>query len=315
MRLRRKISVIGAGNVGATCAQRLAERGYADVVLVDIVPGVPQGKALDMLQSGPLLPSDARLVGSNSYEETGGSDLVIVTAGAPRRPGMSRDDLVLTNMEIVRGAVQEIMKYSPSPILILVTNPLDAMAYLALKISGLPRGRVVGMSGILDTARFRTFLAQELGVSVEDVQALVLGGHGDTMVPLPRLATVGGIPVAQLLPPEKLARTVERTVKAGAEIVDLLKTSAYYAPAAAVLQMAEAILLDKKRLLPCSAYLDGEYGIRDVFLGVPVKLGRDGIEQIVEIELTPQEKSALERSAEGVRELVEVMVKRGGLPR
>jgi len=313
--VRKRVSVIGAGNVGATCAQRLAERGYADVVLVDIVPGVPQGKALDMLQSGPLLPSDARLVGSNSYEETGGSDLVIITAGAPRRPGMSRDDLVLTNMEIVRGAVGEVMKYSPRPIIILVTNPLDAMAYLALKLSGLPRGRVVGMSGILDTARFRTFLAQELGVSVEDVQALVLGGHGDTMVPLPRLATVGGIPVTQLLPPEKLQKIVERTVKGGAEIVDILKTSAYYAPSAAALQMADAILLDKKRLLPCSAYLDGEYGIKDVFLGVPVKLGKEGIEHIVEIELTPQEKSALERSAAQVRELVEVMVKRGGLPK
>ncbi|MFH1483154.1 MAG: malate dehydrogenase [Chloroflexota bacterium] len=313
--MRRKISVIGAGNVGATCAQRLSERGYADVVLVDIVPGVPQGKALDMLQSGPLLPSDARLVGSNSYEETRGSDLVIITAGAPRRPGMSRDDLVLTNMEIVRGAVQETMKYSPRPIIIVVSNPLDAMAYLALKLSGLPRGRVVGMSGILDTARFRTFLAQELGMSVEDVQALVLGGHGDSMVPLPRLASVGGIPVTQLLLPEKLSRIVERTVKAGAEIVDLLKTSAYYAPAAAVLQMAEAVLLDKKRLLPCSTYLDGEYGIKDVSLGVPVKLGKEGIEQIVEIELTPQEQSALERSAAQVRELVDVMVKRGGLPR
>jgi malate dehydrogenase len=313
--MRNKISVIGAGNVGATCAQRLAERGYADVVLVDIVPGVPQGKALDMLQSGPLLPSDARLVGTNSYEETRGSDLVIITAGVPRRPGMSRDDLVLTNMEIVRGTVGEVMKYSPRPIIIVVSNPLDAMAYIALKISGLPRGRVVGMSGILDTARFRTFLAQELGVSVEDVQALVLGGHGDTMVPLPRLATVGGIPVTHLLPPEKLQKIVERTVKGGAEIVDILKTSAYYAPSAAALQMADAILLDKKRLLPCSAYLDGEYGIKDVFLGVPVKLGKEGIEHIVEIELTPQEKSALERSAAQVRELVEVMVKRGGLPK
>jgi len=301
--------------VGATCAQRLAESGYANVVLVDIVPGVPQGKALDILQSGPLLHSDSRVVGSNSYEETGGSDLVILTAGAPRRPGMSRDDLVLTNMEIVRGAVKEVMKYSPSPIIIAVTNPLDAMAYLALKISGLPRGQVVGMSGILDTARFRTFLARELGVSVEDVQAVVLGGHGDSMVPLPRLATAGGIPVTQLLPPDKLSRIVERTVKAGAEIVDLLKTSAYYAPAAAVLQMAEAILLDKKRLLPCSAYLDGEYGLEDVFLGMPVKLGREGIEQIVEFKLTPEEKTALERSAAQVRELVEVMVKRGGLPR
>ena len=301
--------------MGATCAQRLAESGYANVVLVDIVPGVPQGKALDILQSGPLLHSDSRVVGSNSYEETGGSDLVILTAGAPRRPGMSRDDLVLTNMEIVRGAVKEVMKYSPSPIIIAVTNPLDAMAYLALKISGLPRGQVVGMSGILDTARFRTFLARELGVSVEDVQAVVLGGHGDSMVPLPRLATAGGIPVTQLLPPDKLSRIVERTVKAGAEIVDLLKTSAYYAPAAAVLQMAEAILLDKKRLLPCSAYLDGEYGLEDVFLGMPVKLGREGIEQIVEFKLTPEEKTALERSAAQVRELVEVMVKRGGLPR
>jgi malate dehydrogenase len=313
--VRKKISVIGAGNVGATCAQRLAEKGCADVVLVDIVPGVPQGKALDMLQSRPLLPSDARLVGTNSYEGTRGSDLVIITAGAPRRPGMSRDDLVLTNMEVVRGAVAEVMQYSPSPIIILVTNPLDAMAYLALKISGLPRGRVVGMSGILDTARFRTFLAQELGVSVEDVQALVLGGHGDTMVPLPRLASAGGIPVTHLLPPEKLSRIVERTVRAGAEIVDLLKTSAYYAPSAAVLQMAEAILLDKKRLLPCSAYLDGEYGLKDVFLGVPVRLGKDGVEQIVELKLTPDEKTALERSAAQVRELVEVMVKGGGLPR
>lgn len=313
--MRKKISVIGAGNVGATCAQRLAEKGYADVVLVDIVPGVPQGKALDMLQSRPLLPSDARLVGTNSYEGTRGSDLVIITAGAPRRPGMSRDDLVLTNMEVVRGAVAEIMKYSPSPVIILVTNPLDAMAYLALKISGLPRGRVVGMSGILDTARFRTFLAQELGVSVEDVQALVLGGHGDTMVPLPRLASAGGIPVTQLLTPEKLSRIVERTVRAGAEIVDLLKTSAYYAPSAAVLQMAEAILLDKKRLLPCSAYLDGEYGLKDVFLGVPVRLGKDGVEQIVALKLTPDENTALERSAAQVRELVEVMVRGGGLPR
>jgi malate dehydrogenase len=301
--------------VGASCAQRLAESGLADVVLVDIVPGVPQGKALDILQSGPLLHSDSRVVGSNSYEETRGSDLVILTAGAPRRPGMSRDDLVLTNMKIVRGAVKEVMKYSPSPIIIAVTNPLDAMAYLALKTSGLPRGRVVGMSGILDTTRFRTLLAQELGVSVEDVQALVLGGHGDSMVPLSRLATAGGVPVTQLLPPDKLSRIVERTVKAGAEIVDLLKTSAYYAPAAAVLQMAEAILLDKIRLLPCSAYLDGEYAMKDVFLGVPVKLGREGIEQIAEFKLTPEEKTALERSAAQVRELVEVMVKKGGLPR
>ena len=299
--------------MGATCAQRLAEKGYADAVLVDIVPGVPQGKALDMLQSGPLLSSDARLVGSNSYEETRGSDLVIITAGAPRRPGMSRDDLVLTNMEVVRGAVVEVMKYSPGTIIIVVTNPVDAMAYLALKVSGLPRGRVLGMSGILDTARFRAFLAQELGVSVEDVQALVLGGHGDTMVPLPRLASAGGIPVTQLLPPEKLSRIVQRTVNAGAEIVDLLKTSAYYAPSAAVTQMAEAILLDRKRLLPCSAYLEGEYGIKGVFLGVSVKLGKEGVEQIVELQLTAEEKAALERSAAQVGELVEVMVKRGGL--
>lgn len=307
--MRKKVTVVGAGNVGASCAQRLAERGYADVVLVDIVPGVPQGKGLDIQEAAPVMGVDARVIGAEGYEATAGSSVVVITAGVPRRPGMSRDDLVLTNQKIVGGITREVVRYSPNCILMVVTNPLDVMAYVAFKESGFPRQRVVGMSGVLDTARFRTFIALELGVSVEDVQALVLGGHGDQMVPLPRLTTVGGIPLPQLLPQPTIDRLVERTVKGGGEIVELLKTSAYYAPSAAAAQMADAIVMDKKRILPCSAYLQGEYGIEGVFLGVPVKLGAGGVEQIMKVELTPQEQEALKRSAAAVKELIKVTEK------
>ena len=306
--MRNKVTVVGAGNVGATCAQRIAERGYADVVLVDIIEGLPQGKALDMLESGPVVTSDARLIGSNSYEETANSDIAVITSGVPRKPGMSRDDLLLTNMEIVKGVTEGVVKHSPNCIIIVVTNPLDAMAQLALHVSKFPKNRVIGMSGILDTTRFRTFLAMELNVSVEDVFACVLGGHGDSMVPLPRLSTVGGLPITEILPQETIDRIVERTVKGGGEIVSLLKAgSAYYAPSAAVAQMVDSIILDKKRILPCAVYLDGEYGIKGVFLSVPVKLGANGVEQIVEIKLTSEEDAALKKSAEAVRELINVM--------
>jgi malate dehydrogenase len=306
--MRRKVTIVGAGNVGASCAQRIAEKGYADVVLVDIIEGLPQGKALDMLQSGPVVSSDSRLIGTNSYEETADSDIVVITSGVPRKPGMSRDDLVFTNMEIIKGVTESVVRYSPNCIIIMVTNPLDAMAQLTLHVSKFPRNRVFGQSGILDTTRFRTFLAMELDVSVEDVFACVLGGHGDTMVAIPRLTTVGGIPITELLPKETIDRIVERTVKGGGEIVSLLKAgSAYYAPSAAVAQMVDSIILDKKRVLPCAAYLEGEYGIEGVFVGVPVKLGANGIEQIIEIKLTPEEDPALKRSAEAVRELVNIM--------
>ena len=306
--MRRKVSVIGAGNVGATAAQEIASWGYVDVVLVDIIEGLPQGKALDLLQSGPILGYDSHLVGTNSYEETAGSEVVVITSGVPRKPGMSRDDLVLTNMNIIRSVTESVVRHSPNAIIIIVTNPLDAMAQLALKVSGFPRSRVLGMSGILDTARFRTFIAQELGVSAADVSACVLGGHGDTMVAVPRLTTVGGIPLTELLPQEVIDRLVDRTVKGGGEIVSLLKTgSAFYAPGVAAAQMVEAILLDKKRILPCAVYLEGEYGIRGVFVGVPVKLGAKGAEQIIEMKLTPEELAALRKSGEAVRELVTVM--------
>ena len=306
--MRNKVTVVGAGNVGATCAQRIAEKGYADVVLVDIIEGLPQGKALDMLQSDPLVASDAKLVGANSYEATAGSAVVVITSGVARKPGMSRDDLLLTNMKIVQGVTENIVKHSPNCIIVMVANPLDAMTQLALYVSKFPRHRVMGMAGILDTARMRTFIAQELNVSVEDVFALTLGGHGDTMVPLPRLATVGGVPITELLPPQKVAAIVDRTVKGGGEIVALLKTgSAYYAPSAAAVQMVEAILLDRKRILPCAAYLDGEYGIKGVVVGVPVKLGSKGIEQVIEIKLTPEEEALLKKSAEAVKELAQVM--------
>lgn len=306
--MRNKVSVIGAGNVGATLAQRIAEKGYADVVVVDIIDGLPQGKGLDMLQAGPITGSDARVIGTNSYEETANSDIVAITSGVPRKPGMSRDDLVLTNMNIVKSVTEQVMKYSPKCIIIMVANPLDAMTQLALHVSKFPRNRVFGQSGILDTSRFRTFLAQELNVSVEDVYACVMGGHGDTMVAIPRLTTVGGIPITELLPQEAISKIVERTVKGGGEIVALLKTgSAYYAPAAATAQMVESILLDKKRILPCAVYLEGEYGIKGAVVGVPVKLGKNGIEQIIELKLTPEESAALKKSAEAVRELAKVM--------
>jgi len=306
--MRKKVTVVGAGNVGATCAQRIAERGYADVVLVDIIEGLPQGKALDILQSGPVIGSNARVIGTNGYEETADSDVAIITSGVPRKPGMSRDDLVLTNMKIVKEVTESVVKYSPKCIIIVVTNPLDAMAQLALHVSKFPRNRVIGQSGILDTTRFRTFIAMELNVSGEDVFACVLGGHGDTMVPIPRLSTVGGVPITDILPPEKINRIVERTVKGGGEIVSLLKAgSAYYAPSAAVAQMVDSIILDKKRILPCAAYLDGEYGIKGAFVGVPVKLGANGVEQIIEIKLTAEENAALKKSAQAVMELVKVM--------
>jgi len=306
--MRNKVTVVGAGNVGATCAQRIAEKGYADVVLVDIVEGLPQGKALDMLQSDPLVASDAKLVGTNSYEATAGSAVVVITSGVPRKPGMSRDDLLLTNMKIVQSVTENVVKHSPNCIIIMVANPLDAMTQLVMHVSKFPRNRVIGMAGILDTARMRTFIAQELNVSVEDVFALTLGGHGDTMVPLTRLATVGGVPITELLPPQKVAAIVDRTVKGGGEIVALLKTgSAYYAPSAAAVQMVEAILLDRKRILPCAAYLQGEYGIKGVVVGVPVKLGSKGIEQVIEIKLTSEEQALLNKSAEAVRELIQVM--------
>lgn len=306
--MRKKITVVGAGNVGATCAQRLAERGYADIVLVDIIEGMPQGKALDILESGPVVGFDSNVIGTNSYADTAGSDIAIITSGVPRKPGMSRDDLVLTNMKIVKGVTEELVKASPKCIIIVVANPLDAMAQLAFKVSGFPRNRVMGMSGILDTARFRTFLAQELGVSVEDVAAYVLGGHGDTMIPLTRMATVGGVPVTEVLPEDTISKIVERTVKGGGEIVALLKTgSAFYAPSAGVVQMVDAIILDKQNILPCAAYLDGEYGINGVFVGVPAKLGKDGMEQIIEIKLMPEEEAALKKSVDAVRELIEIM--------
>jgi len=306
--MRNKITVVGAGNVGATCAQRLAERSYADIVLVDIIEGMPQGKALDILESGPVVGFDSNVIGTNGYEETAGSDIAIITSGVPRKPGMSRDDLVLTNMKIVKGVTEELVKHSPNCIIIMVANPLDAMAQLAFKVSKFPRNRVIGMSGILDTARFRTFLAQELGVSVEDVAAYVLGGHGDTMIPLTRMATVGGVPITEVLPQETVSRIVERTVKGGGEIVSLLKTgSAFYAPSAGAVQMVDAIVLDKKQILPCAAYLEGEYGIDGVFVGVPAKLGKNGIEQIIEVKLAPEEDAALKKSVDAVRELIKIM--------
>ncbi len=305
---RKKATVVGAGNVGATTAQRLYERGYIDVVLVDVVEDMPQGKALDIAESGPVLGIDAAITGSNGYDETAGSDVVVVTAGIARKPGMSRDDLLFTNMKIVGSVVGEVVSRSPDAVLIVVSNPLDAMVQHAYSLAGLPKSRVVGMAGVLDTARFRTFLAQELGVSVKDVQAYVLGGHGDQMVPLTKYTTVGGVPISDLLSAEALERIVKRTQGGGGEIVALLKTgSAFYAPSAAVAEMVDAILLDQKRLLPCAALLEGEYGIDGVYMGVPVILGAGGVERVVELDLTADEKAALDKSADAVRELVEVM--------
>ena len=305
---RVKITVVGAGNVGATLGQRLAERGYADVVLVDIVEGMPQGKALDLLEAGPVVGYDSNVIGTNGYDETAGSAVCVITSGIPRKPGMSCDDLVKTNMNIVRGVTQELVKRSPNAILIVVSNPLDAMAQLALEVSKFPRERVLGMAGVLDTARFRTFIAQELKVSVLDVQAYVLGGHGDTMVPLARMCTVAGVPISKLIKPDRIEAIVKRTRDGGAEIVNLLKSgSAFYAPSASVAQMVDAIVLDRKQILPCAVRLEGEYGIKGLFVGVPVKLGAKGAEQIIELELTDDERAALQRSADSVKELVGVM--------
>src|SRR5512136_845870 len=293
----KKVTVIGAGNVGATAAQRLAEKELCDVVLVDIVEGVPQGKALDLAEAAPIEKHDAHLTGANAYDATTGSTIVIITAGIPRKPGMSRDDLLSTNAGIVKKVTQEVAARSPEAILIIVSNPLDAMCHVALDASRFPKQRVIGMAGVLDSARFRAFIAMELNVSVENTHAFVLGGHGDTMVPLPRYSTVAGIPITELLSADRISKLVERTRNGGAEIVKLLKTgSAFYAPSAAVCEMVEAILKDKKKILPCAAYLEGEYGIKKLFVGVPVKLGEKGIEQIVEIKLTDDEKSALQKS-------------------
>ena len=308
--MRRKVTVVGAGNVGATTAQRIHQLGYADIVLVDVVEDLPQGKALDMLQSGPVLGTDAGIVGSNDYLASAGSDVVVITAGIARKPGMSRDDLLLTNMKITASVTKEVVKHSPDCIIIPVTNPLDAMVQNVFETSGFPRNRVFGMAGILDTARFRTFIAQHLDVSVEDVQAYVLGGHGDDMVPLVRFTTVGGIPITELLDQETIDGLVQRTRQGGGEIVALLKAgSAFYAPSAAITQMVEAVLLDKKRILPCCVYLEGEYGVDGLCVGVPAKLGAGGMEQVIEIALTGEEATALKGSADSVAELVEVMRK------
>ncbi|MGD9097924.1 MAG: malate dehydrogenase [Desulfobacterales bacterium] len=306
----KKVTVVGAGHVGATAAQRLAEKGLSDVVLVDIIEGVPQGKALDLMEAAPIEKHDSQITGANAYEATAGSDIAIITAGIPRKPGMSRDDLISTNAGIVKQVTEQIAKYSPDCVLIIVSNPLDAMCHVAYEASGFPKHRVMGMAGVLDSARFRTFIAMELNVSVENTHAFVLGGHGDTMVPLPRYSTVAGIPITELMAPERIDALVERTANGGAEIVGLLKTgSAYYAPASAAVEMAEAILKDKKKILPCAALLQGEYGYKDLFIGVPVKLGAGGVEEIIQIDLTAEEKAALDKSAASVEELKGVLAK------
>ncbi len=298
-----KITVVGAGNVGATVAQRLVDRELAnEVVLTDVVEGLPQGKGLDMLESTPVLGSDVKVAGANNYDATANSDIIVITAGIARKPGMSRDDLLATNAGVLKSVTEQVAPRSPKSIIIVVSNPLDVMVYVALKVSGFDRKRVIGMAGVLDTARFRTFIASELNVSVEDVQAFVLGGHGDSMVPLVRYTSVAGIPLTELLPADKIEAMVKRTRQGGAEIVGLLKTgSAYYAPSASVVQMVEAITKDKKRILPCSVYLQGEYGMKDVVIGVPVKLGKNGVEQVMEIKLTDSEKTELNKSAEDVK--------------
>lgn len=306
--MRSRITVVGAGNVGATLAQRLAERDYADVVLVDIVEGLPQGKGLDMLESGPVVGFDSLVTGSNGYDETAGSDIAIITSGVPRKPGMSRDDLVMTNAHIVAGVVRELVRRSPECVLIVVANPVDAMAQLAFAVSGFARERVLGMAGILDTARFRTFIAQELNTSVHDVHAVVLGGHGDTMVPLTRLTTVAGVPVDRLIPRERLDAIVQRARDGGAEIVNLLKTgSAYYAPSAATAQMVDAIVHDTRQVVPCTVRLEGEYGVHGVFTGVPCRLGARGLAEVIDVGLADDELAALHRSADAVRQVVAVM--------
>ena len=309
--MRKKITVVGAGNVGANCALRIADKELADVVLVDVVEGVPQGKGLDIQQSGPVQGYDVALAGANDYELTAGSDIAIITAGFPRKPGMSRDDLLAANYDVMRIATEQVAKHSPDCVIIVVTNPLDAMAQAAYWVSKFPKNRVMGMAGVLDSARFRTFIAQELKVSVENVTAVVMGGHGDTMVPLVRLSSVAGIPLTELMDQATIDAIVTRTRNGGAEIVKYLKTgSAYYAPSAAAVEMAESILKDKKKVLPCAALLEGEYGIHGLFVGVPVKLGAGGIEQIYEIKLTTEEQAMLQKSADAVQELVDVLKKR-----
>src|SRR5512139_706535 len=303
---RKKISVIGAGFVGATAAHWAAEKELGDVTLVDILEGIPQGKALDLSQAGPVKGFDARVIGSNGYEETKDSDVIIVTSGVPRKPGMSREDLLEINKKIIESVVLEVVKKSPQAILIMVTNPLDTMTYLAFKRSGFPKQRVMGMAGILDTARFKAFIAMELGISVEDIQALLLGGHGDEMVPLPRYTTISGIPLSQLLPKEAVDKLVDRARKGGGEIVNLLKSgSAFYAPGAAAIQMVEAILKDKKRILPCCVYLNGEYGLKDICFGVPIKLGGGGVESVIELDLTAEEKALVAKSADSVKKSIQ----------
>ena len=302
---RKKIAIVGAGNVGATAAHWAAEKELGDIVLVDIVEGMPQGKALDLMESRPVEGFDVNITGANDYEETSDSDLVIITSGLPRKPGMSRDDLLQKNKEIVSSVTKSVVAKSPNCIIIVVSNPLDTMSYVAKAVSGFPKNRVVGMAGILDSARFRVFIAMELNVSVEDIQALVLGGHGDSMVPLPRYSTVGGIPLTQILSEDKINNILGRTRKAGGEIVALLKTgSAYYSPSASAVQMADAILKDKKRILPCCAYLEGEYGLNGIYFGVPVKLGSDGVEQVMEVSLTEEESALVRQSGKAVKESI-----------
>jgi malate dehydrogenase len=305
--MRTKVTVVGAGNVGATCAQEIARRDYADVVLVDIIPNFPQGKALDMNQAGSVLDYEPRILGTNGYDETADSEVVVITAGRPRAPGMSRDDLVATNEAIVTAVTKEAVKRSPKAILVVVSNPLDAMCHVARAVSRFPKHRVVGMAGILDTARFSAFIAQELEVSVRDVTAMVLGGHGDQMVPVVSATTVGGLPLAELVSKPRIAKLVKRTRFGGGELVNLLGTSAWYAPGAAAAQMVDAICLDQKRVLPCTAYLEGEYGIRGLYMGVPVKLGAGGVEEIMRLKLTADEKKMLRESATAVREVVSIL--------
>ena len=305
--MNRKVTVVGAGNVGATLAQRLADRELGDVVLIDIVEGMPQGKGLDIMEASPVEGSDARVVGTNDYRDTAGSDVVVITAGIARKPGMSRDDLLNTNSKIVRECTESVLKHSPDTILMVVSNPLDAMCQVAYKVAGLPKQKVFGMAGVLDSARMRTFIAMELGVSVENTHAFVLGGHGDTMVPLPRYSTVSGIPITELMSPERVQAICDRTANGGAEITKLVGTSAWYAPGAAAAEMVEIILKDTKKIVPCSVFLQGEYGVRDLFVGVPVKLGARGVEQIIEIKLTAEEDAALKKSASAVKELTDVI--------
>jgi len=306
--MKNKVTIVGGGNVGATAAHWAAEKELADIVLIDIIEGMPQGKALDLMETRPVEDFDTKVVGTNDYKDTANSDIVVITAGLPRKPGMSRDELLDVNKKIVQGVTEQVIKYSPNAILIIVSNPLDAMCHVAKMVSKFPKHRVFGMAGILDTARFRCFVSMELNVSVEDIQAMVLGGHGDDMVPLPRYTTVAGVPITELMSKEKIDAIVSRTRKAGGEIVALLKTgSAYYSPSAAVVQMVESVLKDKKRVVPCAAYLEGEYGIRDLYVGVPIKIGAMGVEQIIELKLTDEEKAALNKSANAVRELVQLI--------